>query len=46
VSRELIPFCKKFNIQYKRIGYWKAWYEMFSNLQEVGSYYTDNKKCY
>jgi fatty acid desaturase 2 (delta-6 desaturase) len=38
VSKELVPFCKKYDIKYKRIGYRRAWYEMFANLDCVGKY--------
>ena len=38
VSRELVPFCEKYGIEYKRIGYGRAWYEMFANLDCVGKH--------
>ena len=36
VSVKLIEFCKENNINYKIIGYRKAWYDMLSNLNSVG----------
>ena len=36
VSVKLIEFCKENNINYKIIGYRKAWYDMLSNLDSVG----------
>jgi fatty acid desaturase len=37
VSVKLIEFCKENNINYKIIGYRKAWYDMLSNLDSVGN---------
>jgi fatty acid desaturase 2 (delta-6 desaturase) len=39
VSNELIQFCEKWNIKYTIIGYRKAWYQMFDNLNTVGKIY-------
>lgn len=36
VSKELIPFCKKWDIKYNIVDYKDAWYEMFNNLNTVG----------
>jgi fatty acid desaturase len=41
VSKELVPFCKKYDIKYKRISYYTAWYEMFANLDCVGKCVSD-----
>ena len=37
VSRELIAFCKKWNIKYTIVSYMDAWYFMFQNLHKVGN---------
>ena len=44
VSRELVAFCDKHGIVYKRIGYFRAWYEMFANLNRVGEVYQAKTK--
>ena len=36
VGKELRIFCKKWDIQYRRVGYVEAWKFMFQNLHEVG----------
>jgi fatty acid desaturase len=36
VSKELELFCKKWNIEYKNIRYFEAWYLMCKNLDDVG----------
>jgi len=36
VSKELILFCKKWDLKYTIIGYFEAWYLMFKNLSDVG----------
>lgn len=36
VSRELIVFCKKWDIKYTIVSYMDAWYFMFQNLHKVG----------
>jgi len=37
VSRELIAFCKKWDIKYTIVSYKDAWYFMFQNLHKVGN---------
>lgn len=37
VSRELIAFCKKWDIKYTIVSYTDAWYFMFRNLHKVGN---------
>jgi len=37
VSKELIEFCKKWDLKYTIISYREAWYAMFSNLHKVGN---------
>ena len=37
VSKELIVFCKKWDLQYTIITYREAWWKMFSNLRKVGN---------
>jgi len=37
VSKELILFCKKWDIKYTIMSYYDAWYHMLSNLDKVGS---------
>ena len=37
VSRELIPFCKKWDIKYTIVSYFDAWTFMFSNLYRVAN---------
>ena len=37
VSKELVVFCKKWDLQYNIITYREAWRNMFSNLQKVGN---------
>uniref|UniRef100_A0A6C0D7W3 Uncharacterized protein n=1 Tax=viral metagenome TaxID=1070528 RepID=A0A6C0D7W3_9ZZZZ len=36
VSKELILFCKKWDLKYTIIGYFEAWYLMFENLKDIG----------
>ena len=36
VSKELILFCKKWDIEYRIMSYYEAWYHMFKNLNKVG----------
>jgi len=36
VSKELVVFCKKWDLQYNIITYREAWSKMFSNLRKVG----------
>jgi fatty acid desaturase 2 (delta-6 desaturase) len=36
VSKELVVFCKKWDLQYTIITYREAWSKMFSNLRKVG----------
>jgi fatty acid desaturase len=36
VSKELVMFCKKWDLQYNIITYREAWSSMFSNLRKVG----------
>jgi fatty acid desaturase 2 (delta-6 desaturase) len=36
VSKELVAFCKKWDLQYNIITYREAWLKMFSNLRKVG----------
>jgi fatty acid desaturase len=36
VSKELVVFCKKWDLQYNIITYREAWSSMFSNLRKVG----------
>lgn len=36
VSKELIQFCKKWDIKYNIVDYKDAWHEMFNNLNTVG----------
>lgn len=43
VSRRLKKFCEKWNIEYTIHGYFKAWYLMLSNLNQVGLHYTKNQ---
>jgi fatty acid desaturase 2 (delta-6 desaturase) len=47
VSKRLVDFCKKWDIEYNVIGYWDAWYRMLKNLNDVGNHYynlpMDNK---
>ena len=44
VSKELIPFCKKYEIEYKRIGYIRACRDMLRNLNSVGKQCGNNRK--
>ena len=44
VSKELVPFCKKYGIEYKRIGYARAWGEMLGNLNSVGKQCGNKRK--
>jgi fatty acid desaturase len=37
VSKELVIFCKKWDLQYTIITYREAWSKMFSNLRKVGN---------
>ena len=37
VSKELVVFCKKWDLQYNIITYREAWCNMFSNLRNVGN---------
>ena len=37
VSKELIEFCKKWDLKYNIITYREAWYNMFANLRKVGT---------
>jgi len=43
VSKELILFCKKWDIKYTIINYYEAWYYMLSNLNIVGQHIEDSK---
>jgi hypothetical protein len=36
VSKELIQFCKKWDIKYTIVDYTDAWHKMFNNLNSVG----------
>jgi hypothetical protein len=36
VSKELVVFCKKWDLQYNIISYGEAWQKMFANLRKVG----------
>jgi fatty acid desaturase len=36
VSKELVVFCKKWDLQYNIISYRAAWQKMFANLRKVG----------
>ena len=36
VGKELQIFCKKWDIKYRRVGYFEAWNLMFQNLDDVG----------
>jgi fatty acid desaturase len=36
ISKELLLFCKKWDIKYNIITYWQAWYHMLTNLNTVG----------
>jgi len=36
VSKELIGFCKKWDIKYNIVSYFDAWYYMLHNLEKVG----------
>ena len=38
VTRELALFAKKWNLNYKQIGYFEAWYLTFKNMNDVGKY--------
>ena len=44
VSRELVLFCEKHHIEYKRVGYFQAWRDMFCNLDKVGDAYQTKTK--
>jgi fatty acid desaturase len=37
VTKELIVFCKKWDIKYTIMSYYDAWYHMLNNLDKVGS---------
>jgi len=43
VSRRWIAFCEKHNLTYIRMGYFKAWKEMFGNLNRVGDVYQNKE---
>jgi fatty acid desaturase len=43
VSKELVVFCKKWDLQYTIITYREAWSNMFSNLRKVGDQVYANK---
>jgi hypothetical protein len=36
VSKDLIIFCKKWDIKYTIMSYREAWYHMLNNLNTVG----------
>jgi fatty acid desaturase len=36
ISKELLLFCKKWDIKYNIMTYWQAWYQMLTNLNTVG----------
>jgi len=38
VSRELIKFCKKWDIKYTIMTYYEAWFHMFANLHKVSEH--------
>ena len=42
VSKELKIFCKKWDLKYNIISYFEAWYNMFKNLNIVGSSISKN----
>jgi fatty acid desaturase len=37
VSKEMIVFCKKWDLKYTIITYREAWYKMFANLRKIGN---------
>jgi len=43
VSRKFQVFCNKWGLKYEILGYWEAWYRMFSNLSKVGSEYWESQ---
>jgi fatty acid desaturase 2 (delta-6 desaturase) len=44
VSKELVVFCKKWDLQYNIITYREAWSKMFSNLRKVGDVRTPERR--